>query len=67
MSNMSKMINHGEWFAIGGASVGWTAWLHSALDPVLLILSLVLTLISLYLAVPKFIQKIREDLKKLRK
>ena len=63
---LQKMTNHGEWFAIAGAAGGWGVWLHHALDPVLLILSVILSLISLYLVVPKFIKRLREDIAKLR-
>ena len=51
---------YGEWIAVGGAGVGWSAWLHGLLDPFLLVLSVLLTLCSLVLVVPKVIKQIRD-------
>ena len=60
VTTVQKMTNHGEWFAVFGATTGWATWLHGVLDPVLLILSVLLTLISLFLVVPKFVAQIKK-------
>lgn len=61
MTNMQRMTNQGEWFAAFGATAGWTGWLHSTLDPILLILALLLTVISLYICLPKFLKRLKTD------
>ena len=56
----SKFMQHFDWFAAVTATAGWGAWLHNALDPVLLIFSVLLTGITLFFAIVKLIEYIRK-------
>ena len=50
---------YAEWIAVGGAGFAWVTVLHGVLDPVLLILSVSLTLCSLILVIPKVIKEVK--------
>lgn len=60
MGALHKMGSHGEVIAVAGAAFSWSAWLHGILDPLLLILSVLLTLCSLILVVPKVICQVKK-------
>lgn len=66
MSLHVKLGHHFEWFAAVTATAGWGAWLHNALDPILLIFSVLLTGITLFFAILKLIDYIRKPNKQIK-
>jgi hypothetical protein len=56
----------GDIVAAVGAGAGWTAVIHGTLQIATLVFTFLLTGISLYLAVPKFVKRLREDVAILR-
>lgn len=63
---MHRMTNqYPEWIAAIGASAGWVTVLAGNLKPFITIGTFLLTVISIYLVLPKLSARMRTDLRRL--